>query len=467
MNLRAGIIHGIDKIDIMESGSHSELLLFLAIMKRSVPGRCNKTILPQERIFMETMAWELCQLLLECLKKSGANVDGARLSNLSPESWQILLSMARTQRVISLLWHRLRQKGLDGFVPSAAAETFTDAFRENTFHNLRFYGELRRLLSVLNAEKIPLILLKGIFLADAVYGNMGVREMNDIDVLAHPADLVRIAEILADMGYTPLSPISVETTLHSAHHLPRMIKKGHAGFEIHWNLTSPNENFTIDPRGLWERAVPVHIVGCDALTLSPEDLLLHLCLHTSYQHQFAFGLRPSCDIAETIDHFGAGINWQTITNQAMQWGWQRGVYLSLRLANELAGADVPANILVSLRPSDVAEEMLETIRAQVFTDSHFAVSIPVPFAELLECNNIWDKIRMFWPRVFLPKAIIASQYSVPMNSIKIYFCYPRRFVDVLRRHGHTLKKHQQNDASLKILAVRTKKIADWLALQNT
>jgi hypothetical protein len=50
-----------------------------------------------------------------------------------------------------------------------------------------------------------------------------------------------------------------------------------------------------------------------------------------------------------------------------------------------------------------------------------------------------------------------------MNSIKIYFCYPLRFVDVLRRHGHTLKKHQQNDASLQFLVGRTKMIANWLA----
>jgi hypothetical protein len=412
---------------------------------------------------MEIKDCELCQLLVECLKKSGTNVDITRLSYLSLESWHNLLSLARTQRVLSLLWHRLRQKGLDVFVPAAAAETFKDAFRQNTLHNLRFYGELHRLLSVLKSEGIPLILLKGIFLADAVYGNIGVREMNDIDVLARPADLARIAGILTEMGYTPLSPISVDTTLKSAHHLPRMIKNGHAGFEIHWNVTSPNETYTIDPCGLWDRAVPVRIANCDTLTLSPEDLLLHLCLHTSYHHQFAFGLRPSCDIAETIDHFGAGINWQAVTNQAVQWGWQRGVYLSLQLAAELAGADVPADILDRLRPSDVTEAILETSRTQVITDSKFVFSIPVPFAELLESKNLWSKILIFWQRVFLPKAIISSQYSVPMNSIKIYFCYPLRFVDVLRRHGHTLKKHQQNDASLQFLVGRTKRIANWLA----
>ncbi|MEI6260114.1 MAG: nucleotidyltransferase family protein [Deltaproteobacteria bacterium] len=412
---------------------------------------------------MEKADWELCQLLIDCLKKSGSNVDAIRLSGLSQERWQVFLYLAKTQRVLPLLWHRLRQKGLDTAVPVAAAETFKDAFRQNTLHNLRFYGELRRLLSVLKPEGIPLILLKGIFLADAVYGNMGVREMNDIDILARPTDLARIAEILTGMGYTPLSPISVDTTLKSAHHLPRMVKNGHAGFEIHWNLTCPDENYSIDPGDLWERAVSVHIAGCDALTLSPEDLLLHLCLHTSYHHQFAFGLRPSCDIAETIARFGSTLDWRTLAERAERWGWQRGVYLALQLAKELAGADVPSDILGRLQSMDVTEAVLESARSQVFTDARFAISIPAPFAELLESGRLRDKIWIFWQRVFLPKAIIASQYSVPMDSARIYCYYPRRFVDVLRRHGHTLKKHQQNDAPLKSLAGRTNLIANWLA----
>jgi hypothetical protein len=111
--------------------------------------------------------------------------------------------------------------------------------------------------------------------------------------------------------------------------------------------------------------------------------LLHLCLHTSYQHQFAFGLRPSCDIAETIACFGSTLDWRTLTERAERWGWQRGVYLALQLAKELAGADVPADILGRLQSTDVTEAILENARAQVFTDARFAISIPAPFAELL------------------------------------------------------------------------------------
>jgi hypothetical protein len=411
---------------------------------------------------MEMTESELSRLLIDCLRKDGPLVETARLSSLSPEQWQVFLALATVQRVKSLLWYRLRQKGLDGAVPEVRAKELHEASIWNAAHNLRLYGELRRLLSALKPEGIPLILLKGIFLADAVYENMGCREMNDIDVLSRPEHLERIAAILTDMGYTPMESVSADIIVNVHHHLPRMVKKGCGSFEIHWNLTYPGESYSINPEELWERAKPVHINGCDVLALSSEDLLLHLCLHTSYQHQFAFGLRPFCDIAETIAHFGPALDWQIMAEQATRWGWQRGVYLALRLAKEMAGADVVADILERLRPADMTEAVLETALAQVFTDKSFAISVPLPFAELLESRHIISKIRIFWQRVFLPRAIIAQQYSIPKDSIKIFAYYPRRLVDVLRRHGHTLKNYQQNDASLRALTERRNHIAHWL-----
>ena len=416
---------------------------------------------------METMEWELCRLLIDCLRKNELAFDATRLSRLSPERWEALLTLATTQRVVSLLWQRLRQKGLDKTVPVGVTEVLREASRRNTLHNLLFYGELRLLLSALKPEGIPLILLKGIFLADAVYGNIGLREMNDIDVLARHADLTRIAKMLTSMGYSPLQPICADITLDVHQHLPRMVKPDHASFEIHWNLTSPGENYSIDPGGLWERAMPVQVAGCETLSLAPEDLLLHLCVHTSYHHQFEFGLRPSCDIAETISHFGSALDWQTVAERAAGQGWQRGAYLALRLAKELAGADVPADILARLRPTDITETVLETARAQVFADKSLAIPLTLPLAELLESRRLPDKIRIFWQRIFLPRAMIAAQYAVPMDSARIYSCYLRRFLYLLRRYGHTLKEFQGNDSPLKALVNRKNLIANWLTRPAT
>ena len=250
---------------------------------------------------------------------------------------------------------------------------------------------------------------------------------------------------------------------YSNYHLPRLIKKGYAGFEIHWNITSPNTNYSIEPHGLWERAVPVQIAGRDTLMLSAEDMLLHLCLHTSYHHPFTFGLRPFCDIAETIDHFGSALDWQTVADRAMSQKWQRGVYLALRLTIELTGAKVPDDIMEKLQPADMSESILETARTQIFTDRYFADSITTPFAKLLESRRLSDKIKIFRQRVFLPKAEIAKVYSVSLHSLKVYGCYLHRFVDLLHWHGHALKKYRKNDIPLENFIERKNIIGTWLA----
>ncbi len=405
---------------------------------------------------------DLQRLLLESLRRDTPLADAGRFSELSPEEWRDFLSLTAEQRVRPLLWHRLREKGLEQAVPVEIVDELRGASRSNTLRNLRLYAELRRLLTVLEGEGIPLILLKGIFLAEAVYGDMGLREMNDIDVLARPGDVTRISEILEGMGYVSLHPLSADIAIKAHQHLPRMVKEGQATFEIHWNLTSPGERYSIDPEELWRGVLPVRVAGCSALTLAPEDLLLHLCLHTSHQHQFAFGLRPSCDIAQVITHFAPDLDWDALVERAMRWGWQRGVYLALLLANELAGADVPPHVLEILRPADMSKELLDTARAQLFGDKRLALLVPPAYAELLESACLYDRIRIFWQRLFLPKSLIASLYSVPADSLMIYGCYPRRLVDVLCRHGNTLKRHLQNDAPLKTLAGRTVRISRWL-----
>lgn len=404
----------------------------------------------------------LHQILVQCLKKNEAFPAKSLMAGLSPQDWQNLIQLAAMQRITPFLWHCLKQKDLQALLPESVAELFRDATRRNALNNLRLNSDLSRLLTALEKENIPLILLKGIVMANTVYENIGLREMNDIDVLARPADLERIAEILTSMGYHPMQPYSIDVICQTGHHLPRFIKKNAAHFEIHWTLANPGTGYDMDPQELWQQARSVQIAGHKTQTLCVEDMLLHLCLHTSYLHPFSFGLRPFCDIGQLIDRAGSSLNWRTVTHRAISRKWQRGVYAALRLAVELAEAAVPQKVLDELQPEDLSDSILEMIRTQIFTNKYFAASIPAPFAELLKSRRLTDKIKIFIRRVFLPRAIIASVYGVPINSLKLYTCYPRRLFDVLGRHKDTLKKYQKKNTSVESLAERTLAISDWL-----
>jgi hypothetical protein len=304
-----------------------------------------------------------------------------------------------------------------------------------------------------------MILLKGIYLASAVYEQIGLREMGDIDVLARVSDLPRIVEVMTDLGYLPSRPIFMDVTFQTMHHLPPLEKKGAASFELHWNVSSPGSSHSIDTEDLWKHAVRVQVVGFQTLTFALEDLLLHLCVHASHHHQFNTGLRPFCDIAEIIHRFNSDIDWQTLIERAITRNWQRGVYLTLRLAKEMIDADVPDFVMEKLQTPDGAGPLTEIAYSHIFASQ----SVPEHFAKLLESGSLWTRLRIFLQRVFLPRATIAALYSLPADSAKINIFYLRRFFDVLRRHEKTLRKFHQKDASTKALAERANNIAKWLA----
>lgn len=408
---------------------------------------------------------ELCKILVDILKR-GKDVDPARLSALTSEQWQEFLTIAATQRVTPLFFHQLKKKGLDQAVPPEVYASLRDVYLKNTMRIMKISAQSRLVLKTLNSEGIPTIPLKGIVMANSVYENIGLREMNDFDLLVPPEKLARAAEVLSDLGYKPVQSFHLNSFTQTRKHLPGFIKKDHVTIEIHWNITSPNMSYSIDPHELWDQAVPVQILDYETLMLSPEDFLLHLCLHTSYEHQFNFGLRPSCDIAEVIDHFRGTLDWHMVTERAKQRGWARGVYLALETASEFAGADVPRDVLGKLRPADVTDSVLNTVGTQILTDKYFNASVPEHFAKLLVSKSLLDQIKIFMKRVFLPRATIAANYFVPADSFKVYAYYPKRLIDVLLRHGRTFRymtKHDEYQPPLKALAARTALISDWLS----
>lgn len=408
---------------------------------------------------------ELSILLIDILKR-GKDVDPVRLSALTPEQWKKFLAIAAHQRVTSLVFHRLKKKGLDQAVPSDVYASLKDVYQQNIVRIMKISGQSRRVLKALNNADIPTIPLKGIVLANSIYESIGLREMSDFDLLVPQEKLAEAFEIITGMGYKPVQSFYLDSLIQTGKHLPCCIKKGHVNIEIHWNITYPNMSYSIDPRELWDHAVPVQILDYETLMLSPEDLLLHICLHTSYQHQFDFGLRPFCDIAEVIHHFGSTLDWQVVTERAKQRNWARGVYLALVVAKEFAGADVPKNVMERLRPADVADSVLSTVETQILMEKYSTASVPEHFAKLLANKSRIEQMKIFMKRVFLPRATIAANYLVPPESFKVYMYYPRRFIDVLRRHGGTFRyvtKHNNDDLSFRALVDRKALISDWLS----
>jgi len=258
---------------------------------------------------------------------------------LDATGWQAFETEAARHGVSALAYHELAR---DAHAPPQVVRSLEHHHVRNRLRNLRLYAWLGALLEGLTAAAIDVIVLKGAFLARAVYADPALRAMSDVDLLVRRRDLERTASTMRALGWLQSAPLPA-----GGHQLPAFELEG-VLVDVHWNIEDDDARFAIDPAGLWERAVPARIGHAQAFALSPPDLLLHLCLHTAYGHgwkQFDGGLRQLADIAAVVRHHGPTIDWQGFATRAEAWRVDRCAWLALITARDLLRADVPDSVL--------------------------------------------------------------------------------------------------------------------------
>lgn len=383
--------------------------------------------MPQENII---------QLLLDLLRFDELTVRKADLAQLSPADWGALYDLALKQRVIAFLYHRLKAQSLLDAAPEDIRQSLLNMHRQNAVRNMRLYHEFRQIAGALQAASIPLIVLKGAYLAEAVYQNIALRQMGDMDLLVPKEDLAAASEIVVQMGYQPERPFSLDWD-PTFKHLPRFVNPNVGSVELHWNITPRNEPYSIAPAEFWEHSQETRIADIPVRALSFEDVLLVLCEHNSYGHQFNFGLRPYVDIGMAIGFFDGKLDWDAIADRAARWNWSKGVYLTLELARELVGARIPDDVLAKLKPADLDTAIIQEVRQQLFSDKYVAFNITKPIAHTAN-QGLFGVVRITLQRIFIPKSELANEYLVPPDSKRIYFYYLVRAIHLILRHAKTM-----------------------------
>src|SRR5690606_15331837 len=106
--------------------------------------------------------------------------------------------------------------------------------------------------------------------------------------------------------------------------------------EVHWHLQRPDALYRMDIDAIWQRAKMETLAGNKVLTMSPEHLLLHQCIHM-VTHDFQVGLRAFRDIAEILRQHRDAINWDELIRDAYYWRADKAVFLAFYLTDEYFG----------------------------------------------------------------------------------------------------------------------------------
>jgi len=395
-------------------------------------------------------------LLLRCLYDSrGPAIDTRELT----ADWNEVARVAAGYDLAPLLYTRLKRSGAAARVPADLWEQLRLAYFSSANRNIRLYRELHVVLAGQHGAGIPVIVLKGAYLAEAVYGDVAVRPMCDVDLMVRRADLPGAQETLLGLGGASEHASDIEWCCRTSAHLPAVVISGLV-IEIHWTIVAPIGPVSVDVAGLWDRARPASIAGVDVLALSPEDLLLHLCLSASCRNGLTGGLRPFSDIVEAVARYRGEMDWVQVAVRAHEWGGARYVGLTLQLARNMFGAEVPNDVLERLVPGGPDQRVIEAAQDSVLTQTGYDRMIPHSY-DHLGAESVGDKARLVGRRVFLSREDMAAKYPASRNAKHFWFYYVLRFRDVIRTYwSHVLARARLMTRNLG--NSRQVSLANWL-----
>ncbi len=390
------------------------------------------------------------------------------LCQFQPPQWEALIDEAAGQSLTPYLYRLLVEHEERNDLKLPQKDQLHLSYLSTAVRNTLILHEAQVLLSSLNKVGIAVAGLKGVFLLENVYGDIGARSMNDTDLLLKKQDLSACIEILQGLGYTPSTYFSLNDENTDTKHLPPMQKPGGTLVEVHWTLLEENEPFTIDAKTLWERAMPATIAEVDALALCVEDLILHLCLHLTYQHYLQLGLRSLLDVALVIHKFREEIDWQKLVQIAKSWGSERVTALTLKLVETLLNVPTPAEIYSALVPEGFDSELLENARALLLNREQFTDQLTPDLVDMNASGNILKKIKIGLQRVFLPRIALARIYNVSPSSPRIIGLYWLRLKHLIRNYGGTLRRLQSGEYSGSALqrAETSYSLHEWMTSRN-
>jgi hypothetical protein len=375
----------------------------------------------------------LNKILLFCIGKDGGEKGRQLLAALTPADWESLIQQSFRHDVAPLLYYQLNNNFSDVDIPKKIRLALKTMYLYSVQQNSQLYNDLFRVLEALKDDGIPVIALKGVHLAKAVYGNTALRPMCDIDIMIKKKDLEHVEDRLLMLGYGPTKGRqSIEERCAYHHHLDQFNKPGNVPIEVHWNIAPVNAFFRIDLNGIWERAEKTQFSGRDVWLLSIEDLLLHLCLHVSYNHQFSIDFKHIYDIYELIHQCRHKMNWEQLIRTAHVWRMHDFIYTTLSVTSRIMmAAEVPSSVLKALKPEKFDEQITRVVEEFMMSEDH--LDIPIGYKESMRKKELKGKLYVLFGSIFPPLNRLREMYSADKTSNLIYFYYLIRPFDLFFR----------------------------------
>jgi hypothetical protein len=288
--------------------------------------------------------------------------DENQLENLKTQhlNWHEIIRMSTKNKVLPLVWSNLSKRGY------LSKEIIPQLRQVVDFHNIGtrernkvYLKELDTVVEALRENSIRCVPLKGGYLLRYVYKDLGIRTVNDMDLMISRTDISKARVILKSLSYIEgdfdvntggIIPPSKEklmlwkTKMYNMYPIAKMTNSDYA------RVVSLDFSFSMD---LDIKTEPIDIMLSRSVKnqndshyyLKPSDFFIHQCCHHYREATNAswvilgydLNLIKFCDVREYIIQEMTETDFDDAIRFAKEHGYEKAVYFTLYYLNEIYG----------------------------------------------------------------------------------------------------------------------------------
>lgn len=353
---------------------------------------------------MNIMQFQLIELLSAAIHERKIEIN-----SVEKIKWKSIIEEAEAHNVKGLLYSAINKSECLKYVDKEILKQWKRDTLFTGVYQLEHIRQISKVLKVFNKENIPVIVLKGLVVRE-IYPKPELRSMSDADILVKKEDLNSIKKLLIDLGYTQSG--TTEAHIVFEH-------KDHYAIEVHWTLTDMRyfKGQPVFENQIWENTIKVNVGDSEALSLSFENLVIHLCIHMAvHSVSSGFGIRQLCDLVLLVEKKGSLIDWPSFLNKIKKCGIEKFTISLFLVCRQLFNMTIPQelnNIIL------VEEGILKLLINDIFSSGVYGTrSITRMFGNQLGYDlhnlnslNSVSIVKKFIMILFPPNKKLTDRYS--------------------------------------------------------
>lgn len=254
--------------------------------------------------------------------------------------WEAFCRLADEHAVLGLVARQLLDHDDVTKIPLDAVRFLRTWQRNHALFTLNLAAEMYRLLSSFRDDAIEALVTKGPVLSARCYGDPGLRQYGDLDLVVRDRDVLRVTELMISLGYQATIPVSAIQANKTPGEYKFRQKNSQLLVEFHTERTFRYHPKPLSLEKLFQRQSLVECDGHLVPALAPEDELVLICIHGA--KHFWERLSYIADVAAFVSE--QHLDWAKIRCSAMEVRAKRMLHLGLFLAREMLGASLPAHV---------------------------------------------------------------------------------------------------------------------------